>query len=196
MNDVFLSIKEFAKMAKVSPQAVYKRLDKDLKEYFKVIDGKKSIKIEALKQFEVQPEFKPTIQPVDNHFKPYIQPVDNRFSTTLNPEKTRNTAISDPVNLNESFQPVDNHFKPNVKPVDNQLTTRLNQTLKILSDQLFEKDKQISELNERLKEANELNRNNQILIGRQQEKTKQIEEINQTISPVKKFFWDRFRKGV
>lgn len=196
MNDVFLTIKEFSKMAKVSPQAVYKRLDKDLKKYFKTIDGKKLIKIEALNQFDVQPDFKPTFKPVDNQLTKNVQPVDNQFSTTLNPENTSNKAISDKVDPNDSFKPVDNQFKQNVQLVDNQLNNSLNQTLKILSDQLFEKDKQISELNERLKEANELNRNNQILIGRQQDQPKQIEEINQAGVPVKKSFWNRFRKGV
>lgn len=96
------------------------------------------------------------------------------------------------------------------KSVDTPLQTEISQIIEILSNQLeekdkqisvltfqfSEKDKQISELNERLKESNELNRNNQelnrnnqILLGRQQEQTKDIE----IIEPEKKSFWSRFK---
>ena len=75
-------------------------------------------------------------------------------------------------------------------PLDNELIKTLQDTLHILSAQLDTKDRQIAELNERLQEANELNKNNQILIGRQQDQ-KQIEAEPE---PVKKKFFDRFRK--
>ncbi|MGV8906396.1 MAG: hypothetical protein ACOH15_07345 [Acetobacterium sp.] len=137
MEENYLSIKEFAGLAGVSPQAVYQRIDKDLKEYVQVIDGKKAIDIKALDLFSVQ-----------------------------------------------SVE----------QPVDNELTSILRETLKVLSGQLTEKDKQIAELNERLKESNELNRNNQILIGRQQDQPKQIEESAPIPEPEKRGFWSRFRK--
>lgn len=76
------------------------------------------------------------------------------------------------------------------KQIDNELIKTLQDTLKVLSAQLETKDRQIAELNERLQEANELNKNNQILIGRQQEQ-KQIEAEPE---PVKKKFFERFRK--
>lgn len=44
----YISIAEFAEQAGVSKQAVYQRLNKSLKAYVKVIDGKKSIDIRAL----------------------------------------------------------------------------------------------------------------------------------------------------
>lgn len=44
----YISIAEFAEQAGVSKQAVYQRLNKSLKAYVKVIDGKKSIDIKAL----------------------------------------------------------------------------------------------------------------------------------------------------
>lgn len=143
MEENYLSIKEFAGLAGVSTQAVYQRLDKDLKEYVEIIDGKKAIDIKALDLFSVQPV---------------------------------------------------------EQPIDNELTTILRETLKVLSGQLTEKDRQIAELNERLKESNELNRNNQILIGRQQDHPKQIEESSSIEEPEKKqepekrSFWSRFRK--
>lgn len=142
MEDNYISIKEFAGLAGVSPQAVYQRLDKDLKEYVQILEGKKAIDIKALELF--------TVQSVD-------------------------------------------------QTVENELTIILRETLKVLSCQLTEKDKQIAELNERLKESNELNRNNQILIGRQQSQHKQIEESpmqepEKAQEPEKRSFWSRFRK--
>ena len=44
----YISIAEFAEQAGVSKQAVYQRLNKSLKAYVKVVDGKKSIDIRAL----------------------------------------------------------------------------------------------------------------------------------------------------
>lgn len=48
----YLSIKDFASRAGVSPQAIYQRLDKDLKSYVKVVDKKKTLSIKALELFE------------------------------------------------------------------------------------------------------------------------------------------------
>lgn len=130
----YITIKEFAKRAGVSPQAIYQRIEKDLKPYFKEVDGKKTLDIKALDLFILKAD--------DKH-------------------------------------------------VDNELIKTLQETLKLLSNQLEVKDKQIAELNERLSEANELNRNNQILIGREQQ-PKQIASTSE--EPIKKKFWDRFRK--
>ena len=45
----YLSVKEFAKQAGVSTQAVYQRIDKDLKLFTKAKDGKKTISDAALR---------------------------------------------------------------------------------------------------------------------------------------------------
>lgn len=47
----YLTIKEFADFVGISTQAVYQRLDKDLKEYYEVIDGKKYLKKSVLSLF-------------------------------------------------------------------------------------------------------------------------------------------------
>lgn len=54
-KDDFLSIAEFARAAGVSPQAIYPKLDKDLKEYCQLIDGRKSLHRDALKLYEIKP---------------------------------------------------------------------------------------------------------------------------------------------
>ena len=55
MNEGLLTIKEVAQRVGVSTQAIYQRLDKDLKEYLQVVDGKKFLKIEALEAFSKSP---------------------------------------------------------------------------------------------------------------------------------------------
>ena len=44
----YITIAEYAKIKKISVQAVYKKCDTSLKEYVKVIDGKKMISAAAL----------------------------------------------------------------------------------------------------------------------------------------------------
>ena len=116
--DKYISVKEFARQIGVSSQAVYQRLDKDLKPFLKIVNNKKKLDIRA---FEL-----------------------------LNSEDMEQSTI---------------------KENDKQLTSSLQETLKILSRQLEAKDQQIADLNERLKEAQELNKNSQILLGNEQSRT-------------------------
>ena len=51
----YLSIADFADTAGVSKQAVYKRLDKDLKPYLKIIDGRKCLEVSAIELFQTTP---------------------------------------------------------------------------------------------------------------------------------------------
>lgn len=67
-------------------------------------------------------------------------------------------------------------------PVDNQLMDLMNKNIEVLQEQLQIKDQQIIELNERLKEAQELNKNNQVLLHRQQDQPKMIEEEKKKFS--------------
>lgn len=50
----YISIKEFAKLAGVSTQAIYQRINKDLQSYCKEVDGKKTLDIAALELFKVE----------------------------------------------------------------------------------------------------------------------------------------------
>ena len=67
MND-YISVKEFASKAGVSVQAVYQRLDKDLKQFTKLENGQKAISTAALKLFTLKAinsikDFKETTTP-------------------------------------------------------------------------------------------------------------------------------------
>lgn len=55
-----LSIKDFAKLVNVSTQAIYQRIDKDLKPFVKLVQGKKTISEEALTLFQNKVACKPT----------------------------------------------------------------------------------------------------------------------------------------
>jgi predicted transcriptional regulator len=51
----YISIKEFSKMAKITPQSIYKRLKKEdnpLNNFVKLVDGNKLISTEALKLYQ------------------------------------------------------------------------------------------------------------------------------------------------
>jgi len=60
--------------------------------------------------------------------------------------------------------------QPRLETDDKQLNNLLNETITMLSHQLEVKDKQIQELNDRLREQQELNRNNQVLLRNEQQK--------------------------
>lgn len=66
--DEYMSVAEFADRAGCSKQAVYQQLNKKLKPYVKVIDGKKTINSKALWEVygkEIQPESQSVVKEVD-----------------------------------------------------------------------------------------------------------------------------------
>lgn len=66
--DEYMSVAEFADRAGCSKQAVYQQLNKKLKPYVKVIDGKKTINSKALREVygkEIQPENQSVVKEVD-----------------------------------------------------------------------------------------------------------------------------------
>jgi len=67
MNDnEFISVSEFAKEVNISVQAVYQRLNKDLKKYFKIIDDKKMINVVAIELFNFKEDIKSVKQDFNN----------------------------------------------------------------------------------------------------------------------------------
>ena len=63
MMDEWISVKEFSERAGISVQAVYKQLNKKLKPYLTVMDGKKMLNIKALEEVYGKTEQQET-QPV------------------------------------------------------------------------------------------------------------------------------------
>lgn len=75
MNEKLLTIKEVSQLVGVSTQAIYQRIDKDLKPYLKEVDGKKYLFPAVLEQFNKAPAQAP-LQAVDKE-------VDKQLSSAL-----------------------------------------------------------------------------------------------------------------
>ena len=67
MSD-YLTIKEFAEKVGVSQQAIYKQVERKLKNYVKLIDNQKRIDIRALQEvygIEIEQPIQPNVEPVE-----------------------------------------------------------------------------------------------------------------------------------
>lgn len=54
MNNDYITVAEFAERAGISKQRVYQLLNKRLKQFVQVVDGKKMLNIKALEEFSIQ----------------------------------------------------------------------------------------------------------------------------------------------
>ena len=83
----WLSIKDFAKIANVSKQSVYKRLSTSLNPYLKVENGVKYLNIKALSDIygkEISQPFQPYFQPDSQLFQPQNDKIHNKIITENN----------------------------------------------------------------------------------------------------------------
>lgn len=72
----YISISQYAAVKGISKQAVYKRLNNQLKEFLIIIDGRKYIKIEALNEGErerLNEVEQPFNQPLNNQIQPFLE---------------------------------------------------------------------------------------------------------------------------
>lgn len=132
------TIQEVAEILNITPQAVYKKINNQLKNELathlkQVKRGNKTVKVVTSEGLEIIRES-------------LEQPVKQPFN-----------------------KPFNNQFKDSSKGKEDNLIQLLEETIQTLKKQLDVKDKQIQDLNERLKEQQELNRNNQVLLHREQE---------------------------
>jgi SMC interacting uncharacterized protein involved in chromosome segregation len=104
-----------------------------------------------------------------------LQAIYKRLSTDLQPfvqlvegKKMLNIKAFDLFVFNRDSTKVEN----NSTPVEREIIDTMQKTITALTAQLEAKDMQIAELNERLREAMDLNRNNQILLGVEQQAAK------------------------
>lgn len=74
---VWMTVKQFATVAKVSTQAVYKRLATDFQPYCKEMNGRKYINSDALRFFGVDNCLQPVATGVGNGCQPVATEVDN-----------------------------------------------------------------------------------------------------------------------
>ena len=79
---VYITIKEFAEKAGVSQQAIYKQVERKLKNYVKLVDNQKMIDIKALQEvygIEVEQPLQPNTQPVEQPIQSANQQIIDRL---------------------------------------------------------------------------------------------------------------------
>ena len=81
----YMTVKEFAAAAGISEQAVYRQLNGKLSTFSTKLNGKKVIKIEALREYGLN-----QIQPEIQLFKPDIQLFQPKFNQELSEKRSRN----------------------------------------------------------------------------------------------------------
>ena len=60
-----LTVSQFSKLIKQTPQAVYKQFNNKLKDYVVTVDGKKMVKPEAVRLYEVETDSKQVDEPTE-----------------------------------------------------------------------------------------------------------------------------------
>ena len=99
----YITVKEFASRAGVSPQAVYQRIDKDLNKFFKVVDGKKMLSSEGLSVFNSKEVEKELNQAVDNNalletlkvLTEQLKVKDQQITDLMNDNRQKDETIKD-----------------------------------------------------------------------------------------------------
>lgn len=134
MEQRYLTIKEFAKMTNVSPQAVYKRTKTSLKEFCREGEnGKIEISIDALARFEKNSTVEQPLTTVEQP-KEHSNEAKNaeNHSTVEQPFSTKNSTVEQPLTALEDYI---NTLKEQLKQKDEQikaLSTLLENTQKTL----------------------------------------------------------------
>lgn len=137
MNNEYITISEFAALSGVSKQAVYKQLNKRLKKFVKVKDGKKYIDKAALSK-QVEQPFNRVKQPVE---QPISQPVEQPFNEVEQPLRAFLEA-----QISEKDKQIENLFRQ-IEEKDKQIAelhTLLDQSqrLQMVSNNLLQERNQ------------------------------------------------------
>jgi hypothetical protein len=152
----YLTVKEFAVLANVSTQSIYKRLRNyetdGLHKFTKVENKKKLINIKALEYYLDESELQLKQPKVDE-----VVQLDNQ--------------------INNQFLDELEFLRQELKAKNDQISKLNNQ----LDTQLENKDKQISELNQRLADSQEITRNQQVLLKIEQGKMLGLEAPRESI---------------
>lgn len=91
MDNEYISIKEFAERAKLSRQTVYRMIEKDLKNFCKMVDNKKCISVTALDKISVNDVTQNSVTQVDN----LIQILSHQLQEKDNQIKEKNKQIEE-----------------------------------------------------------------------------------------------------
>lgn len=146
MEKGFYTVSEFAKICGISKQAIYQRLNKSLKDFVKVEQGRKYISAAAFSLFNIE-DFE-NIEAADS--KENLNKVEQDFQSTLNKVEQGEFA---------------RFLQGQIEEKDKQIS-RLQEELSAANGLI---SKLTLELTEITRQAQELNRNNQVLLLNQKE---------------------------
>ena len=175
MKTEYIPIKEFAEIAGVTQQSIYKRLNKKdnpLQPYFKEVEGKKFLRKSALSLYDVKPAA--GVEPEQPEEEPEVK------------------AAAKPKEKKDSSERLLDLLEQQLQEKDKQLNEK--------DKQLQEKDKQLSSLLQRLEEANQIINQQQQLTAIDKKSMLEIEEKSEVAAepkeetPKKKGFFSFFNR--
>ena len=168
MEQEYLSVRQFAKRAEVTTQRIYQMMNKSLKSYCKVEDGKKYISADGLKIFERAEMEKNSLQEVASDLpRPKFRSC-NSENTAYNadfPKENNETAEKDLQGLAKDLPRPNfgscNPLKDNLQEKSNSNKQITKETIHVLQEQLAIKDKQIDEKDKQIAELTAMLKNSQ-----------------------------------
>lgn len=103
-NNEYLTVKEFAGKAGISVQAVYQRLNKDLKPFLKQFKGKKTLNSKGLDLFLSNDNFKAVEQDFKENFKDTLKSLNSQMEVKDKQIADLNLRLEQALRLNENQQ--------------------------------------------------------------------------------------------
>lgn len=189
------TLKQIAKENKVSKQQVYRIYKSEIEALHEAHQINGVIHIdEADETLILEKLLKKTTS------KPHQESTEKHFNE-IHPEAGMNHSDEvDKTSQNQGFSENRNSKSHQEEEMKHFNETLQKQMIDILHEQLKVKDRQIEELNQRLAEAQELQRANQVLLHQQKEKSKLVENVEDNSSKekqelqVRKGFWKNLFK--
>lgn len=168
MNDEYISIKEFAELAGISVQAVYKRLNNQLNPYVKLVENRKMLKKSALYEvYGIEVE----------------QPIQPKHSTK---HSTNSTKVETVKLLQKTVDLLENELK-----IKNQQIETLQKENSELSRQLLELSGKVGNS---LQTITQTQLADKMIEGRKIESKADLEESTQGEEKTKGFFLRIFKR--
>ena len=189
------TLKQIAKENKVSKQQVYRIYKSEIEALHEAHQINGVIHIdEADETLILEKLLKKTTS------KPHQESTEKHFNDIHPEAEMKHSDEADKTSQNQGFSENRNSKSHQEEEMKHFNETLQKQMIDILHEQLKVKDRQIEELNQRLAEAQELQRANQVLLHQQKEKSKLVENVEDNSSKekqelqVRKGFWKNLFK--
>lgn len=127
MDNKYFSISKFAEMANVTRQAVYRRIDKDLKEFVVEENGVKKISVNALQLFNSASEQKEMISNENVDIMPIVSKIDEGLKIVQVVDKTlhnKDKQIESLLKIIDDMQKTIDKLSDKKKPLFKRLFSR------------------------------------------------------------------------